>query len=173
MTPGSPENWEALHTGLSADHLIALGHVAYWAARVDTLVPQIASSLLSDKDTVDGFGNPHGMRFSDVFKMTTRLMRELDPTSQAAVLFERQREKVAAAMEERNKLLHAYWLRGPTEPAIAQLTRKGHTEQRPVTTRQVEEVAVILALASDQLFLVYALLEGIMDYYVDVPGPEA
>jgi len=169
FTPGSERNWEALHTGLTGEHLTALGHLAYWAARIEVIVPQIAESLMRLIRQEGDERSVAGMRFADAFKLTTQLVEQLGSESQAARIFERHREKIRRAMRERNELLHAYWLRDHNGPPTAQRTRGAVTTSRQVPTADVERVAVTLALASDDLFIVLALIDGWMEY-VEYPA---
>lgn len=166
LTPGSDEHWEAVHTGLAADHLIALGQVAYWSARIDTTLPLLAAALIhaSDRPRTPKQAQVVGLTFSSIFEKTSALVAELDPADQVRVLFERDASAVKKAMEDRNHLLHAYWLRGPREPAMAQRTRKEGTTTTPFSAADVERVAVALANLSDRVWLVYAVADGILEY---------
>lgn len=166
LTPGSDEHWEAVHTGLAADHLIALGQVAYWSARIDTTLPLLAAALIraSDRPRTPKQARVIGLDFSSIFAKTSSLVAELDPDDQIRVLYERDASAVKKAMEDRNHLLHAYWLRGPREPAIAQRTRREGTTTTPFSAADVERVAVALANLSDRLWLVYAVADGILEY---------
>lgn len=166
LTPGSAEHWEALHTGLAADHLVALGQVAYWSARIDTTLPLLAAALIrtSPRARTPKEAQVVGLTFASIFTKTSELVRELDPSEQIRILFERDAAAVKRAMEDRNHLLHAYWLRGPREPAIAQRTRREGTTTTPFSAADVERVAVALANLSDRLWLVYAVADGILEY---------
>jgi hypothetical protein len=166
LTPGSDEHWEAVHTGLAADHLIALGQVAYWSARIDTTLPLLAAALIraSDRPRTRNQAEVAGLTFSAIFKKTCALVAELDSADQVRVLFERDASAIQKAMEDRNHLLHAYWLRGPREPAVAQRTRRGGTTTTPFSAADVERVAVDLANLSDRLWLIYAVADGILEY---------
>lgn len=166
LTPGSDQHWEAVQTGLAADHLIALGQVAYWSARIDTTLPLLAAALIraSNRPRTQRQAQVVGLTFSAIFTKTSALVAELDPTNQVRVMFERDAGAVKKAMEDRNHLLHAYWLRGPREPAIAQRTRREGTTTTPFSAADVERVAVALADLSDRLWLVYALAAGILEY---------
>ncbi|MBT1683783.1 hypothetical protein [Curtobacterium flaccumfaciens] len=166
LTPGSNERWEAVHTGLAADHLIALGQVAYWSARIDTMLPLLAAALIraSDRPRTRKQAVVVGLTFSAIFKKTSALVAELQPTDQIRVLFDRDASAIRTAMEDRNHLLHAYWLRGPREPAIAQRTRREGTTTTPFSAADVEQVAFALANLSDRVWLIYAVADGIMEY---------
>lgn len=166
LTPGSDEHWQAVHTGLAADHLIALGQVAYWSARIDTTLPLLAAALIraSDRPRTRKQAEVVGLTFSQILKKTSGLVAELDGADQVRVLFERDASAVQKAMEDRNHLLHAYWLRGPREPAMAQRTRREGTTTTPFSAADVERVAVDLANLSDRLWLIYAVADGILEY---------
>lgn len=164
LTPGSDQNWEVLHTGLAADHLIALGHVAYWSARIDSTLPLLAAALIrtSSRSFTAKEAQVQGMTFAAIFEKTTALIGELAVDDQVRRMFEEDANAIFAAMQDRNHLLHAYWLRGPREPAIAQRTRKNGTTRTEFTAADVEQIAVRLARLSDRLWLTYAIAEGIL-----------
>lgn len=166
LTPGSDEHWEAVHTGLAADHLIALGQVAYWSARIDTTLPLLAAALIraSDRQRTRKQAEVVGLTFSQILEKTSALVAELGAADQVRVLFERDAIAIQKAMEDRNHLLHAYWLRGPREPAMAQRTRRDGTTITPFSAADVERVAVNLANLSDRLWLIYAVADGILEY---------
>lgn len=166
LTPGSDEHWEAVHTGLAADHLIALGQVAYWSARIDTTLPLLAAALIraSNRPRTRKQVEVVGLPFTSIFERTTALVAELDAADQVRVMFERDASAIRKTMEDRNRLLHAYWLRGPREPAMAQRTRRGGITTTPFSAADVERVAVNLANLSDRVWLIYAVADGILEY---------
>ncbi|WP_314451687.1 hypothetical protein [uncultured Microbacterium sp.] len=166
LTPGSDEHWEAVHTGLATDHLIALGQVAYWSARIDTTLPLLAAALIraSNRPRTRKQAEVVGLPFSSIFEKTSVLVAELDAADQVRVLFERDASAIKKTMEDRNHLLHAYWLRGPREPAMAQRTRRGGTTTTPFSAADVERVAVDLAHLSDRVWLISAVADGVLEY---------
>ncbi|MBT1673410.1 hypothetical protein [Curtobacterium flaccumfaciens] len=173
LTPGSHENWEVLHTGLAADHLVALGHVAYWSARVDSTLPLLAAALIrtSSKSFTAKEAQVQGMTFTAIFEKTSELIGELAVDDQVRRMFAQDADAIFAAMQDRNHLLHAYWLRGPREPAIARRTRKNGTTRTEFTAADVEQIAVRLATLSDRLWLTYAVADGILHpLEIDVDG---
>ncbi|WP_416264392.1 hypothetical protein ACNANV_00500 [Curtobacterium flaccumfaciens pv. flaccumfaciens] len=146
--------------------MIALGQVAYWSTRIDTTLPLLAAALIraSDRPRTRKQAEVVGLTFSQILEKTSALVAELDAADQVRVLFERDASAFQKAMEDRNHLLHAYWLRGPREPAMAPRTRGEGTTTTPFCAADVKRVAVDLASLSDRVWLIYAVADGILEY---------
>jgi hypothetical protein len=109
-------------TGLSDEHLIALGEVAYWASRTEALLAQVVAAFLRPDDDL-GSAVTDGMQLRHLLELGRRLAGRFDPSFQPRRMFESIAGPAEKAMADRNHLLHGYWTGGGQVPAVSTLVR--------------------------------------------------
>jgi len=164
----SPEHKaEARRTGLDEEHLVAMGEVAYWSARVERTLTFVVMALVSvdDVETNEiGIVATRGLSFSRLVELGGQLVELHRFEGQVRELFKRLSGEVKTAMESRNHLLHGDWTKPRQGPATASLTRTKGTIDRVFTVEQVQDVAFDLAVLANRLFVLFLVIEGRVDY---------
>jgi len=164
----SPEHKAKVRrTGLDEEHLVAMGEVAYWSARLERTLTFVVMALVSDDDAeTNQIGNvvTRGLSFSRLLDLGRQLVELQRFEGQVRELFKRLSSEAKTAMESRNHLLHGDWTTPRRGPATASLTRTKTTIDRVFTVEQVQDVAFDLAVLANRLFVLYLVVEGRIDY---------
>ncbi|MCJ0700228.1 hypothetical protein FRIG_03610 [Frigoribacterium faeni] len=167
--PSAEHRADVRATGLDRDHLVAMGEVAYWSARVERTLSLVVMALVSDDDDeTDEIGSvvTRGLSFTGLLELGAKLVKLQRFEGQVRDMFTRLASELKAAMESRNHLLHGDWTKpGPGPgPATASRVTARRTVDRTFTVEQVEDVAFELAVLSNQLFMLYLVVQEMIDY---------
>jgi hypothetical protein len=151
-------------TGLDASHLVAMGQVAYWAARAERTLALVVISLISTQSET-GVTVTNGMSFGSLLDLGKRLSEERPNDDQARAVYRTLAPRLRSAMEQRNHLLHGEWTRPRSGlPASVRLTRASGRKERDYSVDQIEDVAYDLADVTHRLFLLVLVIDGNVDY---------
>lgn len=145
-------------TGLSDGQLIAMGEVAYWAARAERSLSLVVATLVS-KESGAGTVVTNGLAFGRLVELGVQLVRLRPAADEARDRFMSLVEPLKRAMDSRNHLLHSEWTRPREGLVSATLTRAKGPVERQYSLETIEDVASSLALLSNQLFLLYLVVE--------------
>ncbi|MBB1198663.1 hypothetical protein [Curtobacterium flaccumfaciens] len=169
----SPEHKAKVrHTGLDEEHLVAMGEVAYWSARLERTLAFVVMALVSDDDGETneiGIVATRGLPFARLLELGGHLVELRRFDGQVRDLFKRLSAEAKTAMESRNHLLHGDWTTPQQGPATASLTRTKRTIDREFTVEQVQDVAFDLAVLANRLFVLFLVVEGCIDYEESTP----
>lgn len=164
----SPEHRARVRaTSLDREHLIAMGEVAYWSARLERTLAFTVMALVSDDDRETneiGIVVTRGASFSGLLELGAKLVKLHRFEGQVRDMFTRLSADSRVAMESRNHLLHGAWTTPGKGPASASRVRAKGTVDRTLTVAQVEDVAYDLAVLAEQLFMLFLVIEGAVDY---------
>lgn len=152
-------------TGLDPRHLIAMGEVAYWAARAERTLALVVTTLISTQSET-GVTVTNGMSFGALLNLGRRLAEQRPNEVRARAVFDTLAPRVQAAMEQRNHLLHGEWTRPahPDDPASVRLTRTNGQKERHYSVEQIENVAYDLARVTHRLFILVLVIDSGVDY---------
>ena len=154
-------------TDLSDEQLLAMGEIAYWAARVERTLGLVVAGLVN-KDSEAGQLVTNGMAFQNLLVLGTRLVSLRAPEDRARVLYTKLAGPLKTAMEERHHVLHSSWTRPrPHGPVSATLTRAKGSVEREFTIEEIESVANDLAALDDRLFLLHLGVNDIVEWMMD------
>lgn len=160
-------------TGLDPAHLIAMGEVAYWAARAERTLALVVTTLISTQSET-GVIVTNGMGFTPLLNLGRRLAEQRPSNDRARSIFGTLIPRVQAAMEQRNHLLHGEWTRPthPDAPASVRFTRTNGQKERLYSVDQIESVAYELALVTHRLFILVLVIDSGVDYdwFIDSAG---
>ena len=165
--PSPDHKAQARRTGLDQAHLIAMGEVAYWSARVERTLTLVVSALVSGDDAhTNETGNvvTRGLPFARLLELGTQLTTLSRYDGQVRDLFGRLSTELRTAMDSRNHLLHGDWTTPRQGPATASLARSKRTVDRAFTVEQVQDVAFDLAVLANRLFVLFLVIEGRVEY---------
>lgn len=152
-------------TGLDSDHLIAMGEVAYWAARAERTLALVVTTFISTQSET-GVTVTNGMSFGALLSLGRRLAEQRPNDERARAIFGTLAPRVQEAMEQRNHLLHGEWTRPthPDAPASVRLTRANGQKERLYSVEQIESVAYELAIVTHRLFILVLVIDSGVDY---------
>jgi len=154
-------------TGLDRDHLVAMGEVAYWSARTERTLALVVAGLVShDDDETDDIGLvvTRGMSITALLDLGAKLVKLQRFEGQVRDLFTALSLDLKVAMENRNHLLHGDWTTPGHGPARATRVTSKKTIDRTFTVEQVEDVAYVLAGLANQLFMLFLVVQQMIDY---------
>jgi hypothetical protein len=163
----SPEHRaQARSTGLDQEHLVAMGEVAYWSARVERTLTLVVTALVGDDSESNEVGIvvTRGLAFGRLVELGAQLVELSRFDGQVRDMFTRLSSDLKTAMQSRHHLLHGDWTTPRRGPATATLTRAKGTVHRAFTVEQVQDVAFDLAVLANRLFILFLLVEGRIDY---------
>ena len=141
-------------TGLNREHLLALGEVAFWAAKVERTMAEMAVSLLTP-ETSGGYAVVETMQFAQIDQLIVRLLKQRQ--SAFGTEYAETIKAVREAMKARNSLLHGYWdgkFNGGT-PLLDSIKNGIDRKPRAVPLSEVQGAANELLIAHDQLFVLW------------------
>jgi hypothetical protein len=165
--PSAEHRADVRATGLDRDHLVAMGEVAYWSARTERTLALVVSALVShDDDETDEIGNvvTRGMPFMGLLELGTKLVKLHRFAGQVRSMFTALSLDLKVAMENRNHLLHGDWTTPGQGPATATRVTARKTVDRTFTVEQVEDVGYALAGLANQLFILFLVVQQMIDY---------
>lgn len=154
-------------TGLDRDHLVAMGEVAYWSARAERTLAIVVTALVSIDDEMTseiGIVLTRGLSSTSLIDLGAKLVKLHRFEGQVREMFTRLSSELKTAMESRHHLLHGDWTTPREGPATASRIRAKGTVSRAFTVEQVEDVAFDLAVLSNQLFLLFLIVEQTIEY---------
>lgn len=165
--PSPTHRAQARHTGLDQAHLIAMGEVAYWSARVERTLMLVVGALVSGDDAeTNEAGNvvTRGLPFGRLLELGTQLTALSRYDGQVRDLFTQLSAELRTAMENRNHLLHGDWTTPRRGAAVASLARTKRTVDKAFTVEQVQDVGFDLAVLANRLFVLFLVIEGRIEY---------
>lgn len=165
--PSAEHRADVRATGLDRDRLVAMGEVAYWSARTERTLALVVTALVSDDDDeTDEIGNvvTRGMPFTGLLDLGAKLVKLHRFEGQVRDMFTALSLDLKMAMENRNHLLHGDWTKPGQGPATATRVTARKTVDRTFTVEQVEDVAYVLAVLANQLFILFLVVQQMIDY---------
>jgi hypothetical protein len=150
-------------TGLDHEHLIAMGEVAYWAARAERTLALVVTAFISTESEV-GVVVTNGMPFTRLLELGSQLAAHRPNDDQARDIYGRLTGPLKGAMDSRNHLLHSEWTKPQQGPASATLTRGKGKIEREFSVEAIRDVASELMRLADRMFILFLVIEGHVDY---------
>lgn len=151
-------------TDLSDDQLVAMGEIAYWAARAERTLGLVVATLIH-KGSESGQIVTNGQPFASLLTLGARLVALRPEEDQIREVYTGMSSRLKAAMETRNHVLHSHWTRPrPHGPAAATLTRARGPVEREFTVEELERVADNLASLDGGFFLLNLMLHDVAEW---------
>jgi hypothetical protein len=154
---------EVTATGIDTEHLVAMGEVAVWAARVERTLAMVVTALIST-EAATGATVTNGMGYSTLSDLGKRLVDQRPENDQPRAMYLNLLPRMKEAMAHRNHLLHGEWNQLDEGPASVTLTRMGGSKERTYSVEQVEQVAYELASVAKRLFLLVLIIDDVLEY---------
>jgi len=154
---------EVTSTGIDTEHLVAMGEVAVWAARVERTLAMVITALIST-EAATGATMTNGMGYSALSDLGKRLVDQRPENDHPRAICLNLLPRMKEAMAHRNHLLHGHWNQLGEGPVSVTLTRMGGSKERTCSVEQVEQVAYELASVAKRLFLLVLIIDDVLEY---------